>query len=251
MKKMRFALLIAVLLGLFVATSVLAQNEELKLSFSRDFGYSSGTGDIQGLFSMKVSGTADLARIGFYIDDTKIGEDTEAPFRLQFNTDDYPLGVHKMYAVGYSADGREYHSKVVTANFVAASEGTAAAMKIAIPMLVIVGVAILLATGVPILMGRKTAQLAPGTPRQYPLGGTICSKCGRPFAMHLYGLNLGLSKFDRCPYCSKWSVVKFISIEKLHAAEQAELEGAQAQVPEEAEEEKLKKELNDSKYQGL
>jgi len=156
-----------------------------------------------------------------------------------------------LYAVGYSASGQEYRSNVLTATFVSASEGGQAALRFAIPVLVVVFGAILLAALVPLITGRKTKNLPPGSPRQYPLGGAICPKCGRPFAVHLYGLNLGLGKLDRCPYCGKWSVVRHASMDKLRAAEEAELEGEKAQVPELSEEEKLKKELDDSKYQGL
>jgi hypothetical protein len=251
MNKMRIAFLIAVLMSLLATTAVSAQTEELTLSMSRDWGYGGFNGDIQGLFSMKVTGPADLARVVFYIDSTAIGEATQSPFRLQFNTDNYPLGNHELYAVGYSTSGTEYRSKVINANFVSALEGSKAAMRIVIPILVVVFGAMLLAAIVPILTGRKTKNLPPSSPRQYPLGGAICPKCGRPFAVHFWGLNLGFSKFDRCPYCGKWGVVKFAPIDKLRAAEQAELEGERAQVPEMAEEEKLKKELDDSKYQGL
>jgi hypothetical protein len=61
------------------------------------------------------------------------------------------------------------------------------------------------------------------------------------------------NKFDRCPYCGKWSAVRPLPIDKLRAAERAELEqaGAGEQFAGESAEEKLKKELDDSKYQGL
>jgi len=251
MNKIRIAFLIAILMSLLATIAVVAQTEELTLSMSRDWGYGGINGDIQGLFSMKVTGPADLARVVFYIDSTAIGEATQSPSRLQFNTDNYPLGNHELYAVGYSTSGTEYRSKVINANFASASEGSKAAMRIVIPILVVVLGAMMLAAIVPILTGRKTKNLPPSSPRQYPLGGAICPKCGRPFAVHFWGLNLGFSKFDRCPYCGKWGVVKFAPIDKLCAAEQAELEGERAQVPEMAEEEKLKKELDDSKYQGL
>ncbi len=251
MKGIKFSFLIAILVSLLTATAAFAQAEELTLSMSRDWGYGGFNGDIQGLFSMKVTGPADLARVIFYIDDTAIGEVTQSPFRLQFTTDNYPNGQHKLYAVGYSFSRQEYRSKVINANFVPASEGAKAGMRIVIPVLVVVFGAMLLAAVIPILTGRKMKNLPPGSPRQYPLGGAICPKCGRPFGLHLFGLNLGLSKLDRCPYCGKWSVVRHASIDKLHAAEEAELEGEKAQVPEMGEEEKLKKELDDSKYQGF
>jgi hypothetical protein len=57
-------------------------------------------------------------------------------------------------------------------------------------------------------------------------------------------------KYDRCPYCGKWSFVKRVSIDKLRAAEQLQLAKAneKALVPEMSAEEKLKKELDDSRY---
>jgi hypothetical protein len=253
MKKINVALLIAGFLSLLLVTVAFAQNEELSISFSRDFGYSSGTGDIQGTFSMKVSGPADLARVEFYIDDTRIGEDGEAPFRIQFVTDNYPLGMHEMYAVGFSEDGREYRSRVVTANFVTAEEGWQAAGKIAIPLIAVVFGAILLSVGVPMLMGRgKLQELPLGAERKYGVGGGgICPKCQRPFALPLFSMHLGFSKLARCPYCCKVGAVRVQPLQKLRQAEQAELEGAKGQAPEASAEEKLARELDDSKYQGI
>lgn len=79
--------------------------EELELSVSRDFGSSDGTGDIQGTFSMKVTGPSNLVQVRFYIDNTVIAEDTEPPFKVQFVTDDYAPGKHTMHAIGYTSDG--------------------------------------------------------------------------------------------------------------------------------------------------
>lgn len=251
MKKLSFISLIVVLVNLFVVFAVQAQSEELTISFSRDFGYSSGGGDIQGLFSIKVSGPDTLTKVVFYMDDQVMGEDAEAPFKLQFTTDDYPLGQHAIYAAGTTSDGRELKTKTVHANFVSAAEGNQAAMRIAIPILGIALVAILLSTVIPIITGRRTVILESGTPRTYPLGGAICPKCQRPFAVHIYGLNLGFSKFDRCPYCGKWSMVRREPLQKLRAAEEAELARAKetGSVPGMTEEEKLKKQLEDSKFQ--
>jgi DNA-directed RNA polymerase subunit RPC12/RpoP len=100
-------------------------------------------------------------------------------------------------------------------------------------------------------MGRKTVSLAPGTPRQYTLGGAVCPKCKRPFAFHIFGLRLMVARVDRCPYCGKWSFVRWTSLNELRAAERAETQTTPAQVPEISAEEKLKKELDDSKYQGF
>ena len=251
MKKLSLGIVIAIFLGLLTFSVTQAQSEELTISFSRDFGYSSGGGDIQGLFSIKVSGPDTLVNVVFYLDDSVMGEDVEAPFGLQFTTDNYPPGKHAIYAAGTTSDGRELKTKVVHANFVSADEGNRAAMRILIPVLGIVGVSMLLAVLVPIITGRKTIALEPGTPRNYTLGGAICPKCQRPFAMHLFGLNLGLGKLDRCPYCGKWSMVRRQSLQTLRAAEEAELERAKVtgSVQGMTEEEKLKKQLDDSKFQ--
>ena len=251
MKKLSFASLIAVIFSLVAVFAALAQSDELDISFSREFGYSSGGGDIQGLFSIKVSGPDSLTKVAFYVDDTMIGEDVEAPFKLQFNTDNYSLGEHAVYAIGTTSGGNELKTEVVHANFVSASEGTKTAVWILIPVLGLVVVALILAAVVPIITGRKTIPLEPGTPRNYPMGGAICPKCERPFAIHLYGVNLGLGKFDRCPYCGKWSVVRRQPLQALRAAEEAELERAQetGSVQGMTEEEKLKNQLEDSKFQ--
>ncbi len=251
MKNIKWTFLLALLLSLLAVTAASAQTGELTLKMTRDWGYGGFNGDIQGLFSMKVTGPADLAKVVFYIDETVIGEVAQSPFNLQFNTDNYPLGQHELYAVGYSASGQEYRSNVIQATFVPASVGSKTALSFIIPIVVIVFGGLLLAMVVPLITGRKTVNLPAGSPRQYPLGGAICPKCGRPFAVHIYGLNLGVGKLDRCPYCSKWSMVRRASMDALRAAEEAELEGEKAQVPEMSEAEKLKKELDDSKYQGL
>jgi hypothetical protein len=252
MKKFPTALFLATLMSFSAVIFALAQTEELTLKMSRDWGYGGFNNDIQGLFSMKITGPADLMRVVFYIDSTPIGEVTEAPFNLQFNTDNYPQGKHELYAVGYSSGGQQYSSNKVICNFVPASEGNKAAFRIAVPILAIVFGAILLSFVIPFITGRgKTQEFPLGAERKYSLGGGICPKCHRPFALPLFSMNLGLSKLARCPYCGKWSAVRIQSLAKLREAEQAELKWGRAEVQEEPEDEKLRKELDDSKYQGL
>jgi hypothetical protein len=62
---------------------------------------------------------------------------------------------------------------------------------------------------------------------------------------------MGLKKIDRCPYCGKWSFVSRSSIPDLHLAEAAELANAQPEQPfgVESDTDKLKKELDDSRFQ--
>jgi hypothetical protein len=249
--KTRIVCLIVLIFSLVAAAGALAQGEALTLRLSRDWGYGGFNNDIQGTFSMKVTGPADLARVEFYIDDAQIGEATSAPFNLQFVTDNYPLGAHSLWAKGATAGGQELRSQTISATFVPASAGAGMVLKIVVPLAAVILGAILLAAVVSMVTGRKLRSLPPGTPRQYPLGGGICLKCGRPFAFHLFGLNLLAGKLDRCPYCGRWGVVKRAPLGQLRAAEQAELEAAKEQIPKVSEEEALRKELDDSKYQGL
>jgi hypothetical protein len=249
MRTFRSAFSLALLATLMLAPSALAQSETLTMSLSRDWGYGGFGGDIQGTFSMHVKGPSNLTRVEFHIDDLIIGEDAQAPFDLQFVTDNYVLGGHDLYAVGYTADGKTLRSESAHRTFVPASESGQAALKFIIPLLVVIFGAMALAAVVPLLTGRKTVRLEPGARRSYTFGGGICPKCSRPFGFRLLGLNLLNGKFDRCPYCGRWSVVRLASAQELRAAEAAEAEAAQGSVREESPEDKLKKDLENSKFQ--
>ena len=128
-------------------------------------------------------------------------------------------------------------------------------MNIIIPLVVIILGAVGLAFLVPLIFTRgKKEQLPPGAPRNYGhYGGAICPKCERPFSRHIYGLNLGLHKYDRCPYCGKWSLVRRASREELEAAEAAEIQAAQEGVfePEKSEEQELRNDIEDSRFEDL
>jgi len=245
----RFIAFLSGLLALLLATPVRAQEEGLVLQLTRDWGYGGGK-DIQGLFSLKASGPDDLRRVEFYLDETLLFTDTEPPFRFQFNTDNYPLGEHTLYAIGYTADGRQLHSRRIQVNFVTPETGWKTVGKIVGPILAFVVLAMLITTVAPFLGSSRKATLPAGAPRTYPLGGGICPRCQRPFAFHLWGLNLLGGKFDRCPYCGRWSLVRRRSLEELRAAERAELANAMTP-PAESEEERLKRALDDSRYQNL
>jgi DNA-directed RNA polymerase subunit RPC12/RpoP len=251
MKKINAGLLLGLFLSLLFVSAAMAQAETLNLSLSRDFGYGGFNNDIQGTFSLHASGPSTLVRVDFFIDDAQIGEITRTPYNLQFVTDNYPLGVHSLYAIGYTSGGKQLQSPKIVRNFVSPSAGTGATLRIVIPILVLVFGAMLLAAIIPILMGRKTVSLAPGTPRSYTLGGAVCPKCKRPFAFHIFGVRLLVARLDRCPYCGKWSFVRWTSLDELRTAERAEAQTPQGQIPEISAEEKQKKELDDSKYQGF
>jgi len=254
MKKNLSSMLIVLILGMTIIGSVSAQSAELNLNFSRDFGYASGTGKIQGLFSIKATATVPLLDVEFYIDSKMIGNDNTEPYKIQFSTDDYPLGVHTIYAIGKSIDYKEIRSKDVIVEFVSAKEGNNAALSIIIPILGLVVLVSLLSAVIPAITSRKKGTLPPNSVRNYGLaGGTICSRCNRPFAMHFLAPNMLMGKLERCPFCGKWGIVRSFPLEKLREAEEAE-KRSQMDISNnsvKSNDDQLKKEIDDSKYQNM
>ena len=247
-------IVISILFCLFMVQSVFAQDtNELSLRLSRDFGYASGTGKIQGTFSMRVSGPDNLKRVEFFVDEQKIGEVSQSPFNFRFSTDNFSLGNHRLVAIGYTDDGKELRANEIRAEFVSASAGMEAAGDILIPILVILGVVMLFSFVTSLSSSRKLKHLPPGTPRQYGVaGGAICPKCQRPFSRSFLSPNMLFGKLERCPFCGKWSILPARSMSDLRAAEQAEIEDAQLGVaPKLDEEEKLKQELERSRFNDL
>jgi len=108
---------------LLTAVSALAQNDDLSLRLSRDFGYSLG-GRIQGKFSFRVTGPDDLERVVFLVDGEQVGEDTKPPFRLQFRTETFSLGSHTLSATGFTSDGRQLQSNQLHREFVSGNNST-------------------------------------------------------------------------------------------------------------------------------
>jgi hypothetical protein len=250
MKKLHFALLGTILLILFYVTIAKAQVEQLTLKISRDWGYGGLNGDIEGLFSMKVNGAMGLVRVEYFIDSIKIGEVTQAPFNLQFTTDNYPIGIHKLYAIGYSNDGSQYQSNSISVNFVPKQSSA----KSILPILGIVLAAVLFSALVPLITRRgKRLSIPLGSTRLYGAGGGgICPICHRPFALPFISIHLGFSRLTTCPFCGKWSLVRIESMEKLREAEKAELERVQPDmITGDHNEQDLLKEIGDSKYQDL
>jgi hypothetical protein len=231
-----------------------AQAEQLTLHLSRNFGYSSGTGDIQGTFTMKVSGVENLTQVVFYIDGEVMGEAMHPPFELRFQTGNYQLGVHTLSAVGYTSEGLELRSNEQRREFVSAEEGWQFVGKITLPLLGIIVLSVLISIAIPTLTGKGRKEQVPlGAPRSYGMfGGTICTKCDRPFSMHLWGINLAVGKLDRCPHCGKWSLVRRVLPAMLRQAEEAEKDRGDQPVGEpEASRERLLKDLEDSRYQDI
>lgn len=242
-----------------ISIQVVSAQEEFPLTIrlNRDFGYGSFSGtDIQGLFSIRAEGPENLVQVEFYIDDQILGVATAPPFKLQFDTGSFSLGLHTISATGSTSDGQDLQSNRIVRQFVSANESYQAAIKIIFPILGVILLAGIISWAIPSLFLRgKNQTLLPGVRRNYgPLGGTICPKCGRPFAIHIWGLNMMVGKIDRCPHCGMWSLVHRFNMESLRAAEKAELQAVDTQAPavsQESEAERLRHELEKTRYQDL
>jgi hypothetical protein len=257
MKRLTFLVVMNALFSYFffdAAPRPVYQEDTLEIRLRRIWGVSYGMGRIQGTITISASGPEDLSQVVFYIDDQVLGEVNQAPFSLQFVTDDYPHGAHTFSASGFTSTGTTLQSNEIRAEFISAQEGFRFVGSIVIPIVVVVLASILVATVVPFIFSRgKKEQLAPGAKRQYGyFGGAICPKCDRPFSRHIYGLNLGPRKLDRCPYCGNWSLVGRASREELEAAEAAEIEDAQkGALQPQFSEETLKRDLDESRFENL
>jgi hypothetical protein len=246
-----FIVTLLLVVGLAPTEPAQAQGDELRLSLRRDWGLGGMGNQIQGLFTLSVNGEQDISSVSFELDGDGIATVTQPPFKFQFNTDRYPHGTHALSAIARMSDGRTIKSNVINVEFVSAEAGWQVAQRIMIPVFALVGLVIILATVGPlILSGKEKRRCVPGEPRNYGIaGGAICPKCGRPFALSFFSLNLVTRKLDRCPYCDKWSLVSRASREALAAAEVAEAEASKPAIPGPSPEEKLRQQIEESRYQ--
>jgi hypothetical protein len=245
-RSLRIVILVVTVLGLAVpgAGSLFAQEGELlELRLRRNFGYSLGA-QMQGTFTLRVSGPADLERVEFLLDGQVIGEDTEAPFEFGFNTRDHAEGLHELSAIGYTAGGEQLRSSSIGRQFV--TTNTVTVIVLAIVVLV---VAFRLGS---YLLARRASGGQGGRVDYGFLGGAVCPNCGQPFGVHWWSLRLGLSRFDRCPHCRKWNLVQRASREALEAAEQTPGADADDKTTDEAgrEEEAKRRRLEESRFDG-
>jgi hypothetical protein len=221
--------------------------ETLVLDFNRDFGYGGFSGDIQGRFSLKVSAPDDIVRVMYYLDDELVYEETEPPFKWQFNTASYSEGRHTFSAVGYKADGTEVWAEPFTRVFLSSDSAWGKTTGMVVPLLVIVGIATLGGIVGPLLLGRKKAY----TPGVYGVaGGAVCPRCRFPFSRSVMAPNLLVGKLERCPHCGKWAILPRASAAALAAAEERFFADSQGTaIGEPSEEEKLKRMIEESRFE--
>ena len=228
---------------------VLAQDADYRISLRRDFGYGNGM-DIRGTFSLRLVGDeTHVEQVTFLIDNQPMGTIMEPPYRLQFHTDDYALGIHNLTAEITLQDGTTLQTDPIQANFVSADQEGKFVTMILLGIGGAIAVSIIIMAVVQTFVFKRKKG-ANGNKKNYGmLGGTICPKCGKPFSRHLWGMNLVVGRLDRCEHCGKWVMTTRAAPAALEAAETL-LEQSPTP-PEDVKlplEKTLEQRLDDSKY---
>jgi hypothetical protein len=173
-----------------------------------------------------------------------LGTVTQEPWRLAFNSDSYTLGAHTFSAVGRTSSGQSLTSNSLAVDIVSGGD-VFSSLGLIVGAVVAV---IVVSMGVITLAQRRRGP--PQRGQGYGLaGGAICPKCGRAFPRSMISPNLFTGKLERCPHCGKWSVVRAASGAELAAADAREAEAGGAPTAELSEEERLRRRIEESKYQ--
>lgn len=255
MTKKRSSIILAVILLLaFVMPAAGQADAEYLLKVNKVMGTNLGS-QINGTFKLGIDGDLSVVKsVEYRIDGAAIGTASADPFTLTFKTTAYPAGAHALTALVTKSDGSSFETPARNFTFLSSEESGEMLNKVLLPILGITfGVlAVMMLLQFALFRNRPLAQLEPGAPRNYGFkGGAICKNCGRPFAIHMWSINLlPTMRYDRCDYCGKWGVQRTASPAALRAAEQAELAMSKPEKPvaEKTEEEKLKEMMDQTKY---
>ncbi len=186
----------------FFSSAVFAQAEEAQwqLRLSRDWGYGMGS-DIQGQLTLSLQGNlGQVDRVTYYFNDVQVSEQTEAPFKYSFNTDQFPVGINTMRADVLTRDGKLHTTLPLSYNFLSSKEAN---KNTALLVGGIIGVTLLI-TALSFLIASR------GQGKNRKSGGmfglAVCKECGQTFPRSLFGMNIVVGKYERCPHCGKWQV---------------------------------------------
>jgi len=216
--------------------------ETLTLGLNKNFGFAWGN-QIQGNFTVRADGPADLVHVVFLIDSRPVGEATQAPFQVAFHTGSFSLGEHALSAMGETVGGDRLSTDTLHLEFVSPDVGAQFALRLMGPLLALLAVVMLVATVGPMLFGRATFR-----PGLYgAAGGTVCPRCRLPFSRHVLSPNLMFGKLERCPHCGRVGLVGRASADELAAAE-VRLTSEGAPPPPVSEAEQLSRQIEDSRY---
>ena len=251
---MKKRILLFAVIALAVALScsaVFAQESPFSLRIIRDWGYGNGP-DINGRMSLSIKGEqAQIRQVTFFMDGEVMSTITAEPFKLQFDTNNYDPGVHRMTAEVKTTSGETYSTNALVSNFVEKGAASQSMLKI----LLLIGGITVVGIGSQFLMQRnadkKTGFGENGRVQYGVFGGAVCPNCGQPFSRSLFGINLVAMRFERCPHCGKFVPAKRATSEQLVAAELRFRIVPDEQLPVKSDQEKKQENYDDSKYTDL
>lgn len=203
MKNRIFMLFVPAMVFALSFTAVMAQESPFTLRMVRDWGYGNGT-DINGRMSLSVKGDqAQIQQVTFFIDGEVMASVTSAPFKLQFDTNNFESGMHRLTAEVKTIAGETYTTNGLVSNFVEKGAANQSTLKI----LLLVGGIVAVSMGIQFLM-QKNANKNPKYDKngriQYGVwGAAVCPSCGQPFNRSFLGINLVGVRLERCPHCGK------------------------------------------------
>lgn len=245
-KQTKYIFLTTLILILSMTTIVFAQSETFSIRITKDWGYAGFSGDIQGRFSLKASGNDDLVSVTYLFDDQPVATLTEPPFRYQFVTSAYDIGIHNIQAKGILADGTNVLSNTMIRNFLSKETSGDMLKNLLIPILSITVIISILGVMIPAFLNKgKKFQVGIYSSK----GGTVCKQCHLPFSRHYFSPNMGIGKLERCPHCGKIQITLPTNSDKLKLAEERYTQANQENLPSmDNPEAKLKKMIEDSKF---
>jgi len=203
MKNRIFMLFVLAMVFALSFSAVMAQESPFTLRMVRDWGYGNGT-DINGRMSLSVKGDqAQIQQVTFFIDGEVMASVTSAPFKLQFDTNNFESGIHRLTAEVKTIAGETYTTNGLVSNFVEKGAANQSTLKI----LLLVGGIVAVSMGIQFLM-QKNANKNPKYDEngriQYGVwGAAVCPSCGQPFNRSFLGINLVGVRLERCPHCGK------------------------------------------------
>ncbi len=247
MKNRIFMLFVLAMVFALSFSAVMAQESPFTLRMVRDWGYGNGT-DINGRMSLSVKGDqAQIQQVTFFIDGEVMASVTSAPFKLQFDTNNFESGMHRLTAEVKTIAGETYTTNGLVSNFVEKGAANQSTLKI----LLLVGGIVAVSMGIQFLM-QKNANKNPKYDEngriQYGVwGAAVCPSCGQPFNRSFLGINLVGVRLERCPHCGKLVAARRASPLEIERANQK----TQPEEPQKFVEKLEKDDLDESRFVDL
>jgi len=247
MKNRIFMLFVLAMVFALSFSAVMAQESPFTLRMVRDWGYGNGT-DINGRMSLSVKGDqAQIQQVTFFIDGEVMASVTSAPFKLQFDTNNFESGMHRLTAEVKTIAGETYTTNGLVSNFVEKGAANQSTLKI----LLLVGGIVAVSMGIQFLM-QKNANKNPKYDEngriQYGVwGAAVCPSCGQPFNRSFLGINLVGVRLERCPHCGRLVAARRASPLEIERANQK----TQPEEPQKFVEKLEKDDLDESRFVDL